>query len=282
MHKIVNSFRITKYQISRLLHNPRLYVIIFCNFIFLWSLLASFRQFLEAYNGTVTPFLFPFLFTHASVVFCFLSGIVILFSNAPFFDRTQMFLTIRTGKTIWAMGQIFYLALGSLMYFGLLYLMSILFLVPHLSFSLEWGSAWNTLAKTDLGLEYGVEIAVSTDMINQFRPLEAIGYTLLMGVLNSVLIGLILFAGNLFFRREVGIAAAMLLILAPYRLVFMPTFLHYIVTTAWMDPRYIFHVWGYKGPTWSQQIMILVGFNVVMVILCIWGLRKKDLPEVEE
>lgn len=282
MRKFLNVFRITGYQLQQLLHNPRLYVIVFCNFIFLWALLSSFRAFLEAYDGTETPFLFPFLFTHASVVFCFLSGVVILFSNAPFFNRSQRFLTIRTGKTVWALGQILYLVIGSFLYMLLLYLMSVLFLIPHLSLKIEWGGAWNTLARTNLGYEYGVEIIVSQNMINQFQPMEALGYTMLMGVLNSVFIGLILFAGNLFFRREVGITAAMLLILAPYRLVFMPTFMHYIVTTAWMDPSYIFHIFGYQGPDWRQQITILCSFIIIFAFLCIWGIRRRDLPEVEE
>ena len=172
--------------------------------------------------------------------------------------------------------------IGSFLYMLLLYLMSVLFLIPHLSLKIEWGGAWNTLARTNLGYEYGVEIIVSQNMINQFQPMEALGYTMLMGVLNSVFIGLILFAGNLFFRREVGITAAMLLILAPYRLVFMPTFMHYIVTTAWMDPSYIFHIFGYQGPDWRQQITILCSFIIIFAFLCIWGIRRRDLPEVEE
>ena len=92
-HRIL---RITRYQLIQLIRNPRLYMIVICNFIFLSTLMSSLRTFLEMHQLKATPFLFSFLFIHPSVIFCFLAGVALLFSNAPFFNRSQMFLTIRT------------------------------------------------------------------------------------------------------------------------------------------------------------------------------------------
>lgn len=257
-------------------------MIIICNFIFLSTVLASLRTFLEMYRLKATPFLFSFLFTHASVIFCFLAGIVLLFSNAPFFNCSQVFLTIRTGKIVWAIGQILYIILGSVLYFIFLYLMSLLFLFPHISFRNEWGNVWNTLARTEAGINSSVNLAVSVNIINRFSPIEALGWACMMGIMNAVLIGLVLFFCNIFLKREVGIAVAMLLILAPYRLSFMPTPIHYIATAAWLNPSYIFYDPTYRGPDAIQQVLILCGMIFLLIAGCIYGILHKDLPEVEE
>lgn len=281
MNKGANIFRIAKYQIVQLIRNPRLYMIVICNFVFLSTLMVAFRNFLEMYELKATPFLFVFLFTHASVLFSFMSGIVILFSDAPFFSKAQMFLIVRTGKVVWALGQMLYLVVGSFLYFLLLYFMSVMFLFPHISLANEWGSVWNTLARTDLGIRNGVNLVVSTEVLNQFNPIYALGWTVFMGILNSILIGLILFACNIFFCRETGIILAVLLILAPYRLSYMPTFMHYVVTTAWLDPSYLFFDPLYRGPDAKMQTIILVIGIIILINVCILGISYKDLPEVE-
>lgn len=278
-HRIL---RITRYQLIQLIRNPRLYMIVICNFIFLSTLMSSLRTFLEMHQLKATPFLFSFLFIHPSVIFCFLAGVALLFSNAPFFNRSQMYLTIRTGKIVWAVGQICYIILGSVLYFLMLYLMSLIFLFPHISFRNEWGNVWNTLARTDAGLNSGIPLQVPVDILNQFKPLEALGWTCMMGILNAVLIGLVLFFCNLFLKREVGIAAAMLVILAPYRLSFMPTPVHYLATAAWLDPSYLFYSPTYRGPDAIQQILILSVLITILFLGCIYGILHKDLPEVEE
>lgn len=282
MNKIQGVLRITRYQMVQLVRNPRLYMIVFCNFIFLSTFMVALRSFLRTYQLKATPFLFSFLFTHPSVLFSFLAGVIILFSNAPFFGQSQMFLVIRSGKLRWAVGQILYLIAGSVLYFLLLYGMSLLSLLPYISLENEWGSVWNTLARTGLGNDCGVTLTVSAKVLNVFTPMELLGWTFLMGILNSLLLGLVVFFCNVCFKREVGIIIAVLLILAPYRLSFMPTFFHYIVTSAWLDPAYLFFDPIYKGPNAVQQLLILCSFIIVLTAGCLYGIFHKDLPEVEE
>ena len=73
-HRIL---RITRYQLIQLIRNPRLYMIVICNFIFLSTLMSSLRTFLEMHQLKATPFLFSFLFIHPSVIFCFLAGVAL-------------------------------------------------------------------------------------------------------------------------------------------------------------------------------------------------------------
>lgn len=282
MNRVSHIFRIACLQMGKLTRNPRLYMIVFCNFIFLTSLMSPLRSFLRMYQLKATPFLFCFLFTHASVIFCFLAGIILLFSNAPFFDHSQMFLVIRTGKTRWALGQMIYMLLGSILYFLLLYGMSVLFLLPYLSFQNEWGSVWNTLARTDLGVQFGVSLTVPANILNHFEPMELLSWTFFMGILNAMVLGLLLFFCNLFLGRMAGITAAVLFLLTPFRLSFMPDFLHYLAAPAWMDPAYLLYNPNWRGPDARQQILILCGMLLLLALGCIWGIRHKDLPEVEE
>ena len=71
-HRIL---RITRYQLVQLIRNPRLYMIVICNFIFLSTLMSSLRAFLEMHQLKATPFLFSF-YLSIHRLFCFLAGVI--------------------------------------------------------------------------------------------------------------------------------------------------------------------------------------------------------------
>lgn len=272
--------RIVKYQIIQFIRNPRFYMIVLLNSIFSGMFLLPVRQLLKTYDVMATPWAFIFLFSHASVIFCFMAGIVILFSDAPFFDKTQMFLLVRTGKRKWLMGQIIYMLAAGVMYYILLYILSLLFMAPFLTWKNEWGSIWNSLARSEIGLKFNIYLTVPAQVLNAFTPMQALGWTFGMGMLNALLLGMIMLCCNLFFKKEIGICIALVLILLPYRLDFMPTGLHYIATAAWMNLIYLIPDSVYQGPGLWQQLGIITGMIIGLVILCFMGITKKDLPEV--
>ena len=225
--------RIVRYQLTQLARNPRLYMIVILNSIFSAMFLLPIRKLLESYHTLATPWAFIFLFSQASVIFCFMGGIIILFSDAPFFNRTQMFLVIRVGKRKWLTGQLIYMLI---------------------TLKNEWGSIWNSLARSDIGLNYGIYLVVPTEILNCFTPRQAFRWLICMGTLNSFLIGLVMLCSNLFFKKEIGICIGIIMILLPYRLEFMPIAIHYIA--------------------------IVTGMIMLLTVLCFSGIQRRDIPEV--
>lgn len=272
--------RIVRYQLTQLARNPRLYMIVILNSIFSAMFLLPIRKVLESYHTLATPWAFIFLFSQASVIFCFMGGIIILFSDAPFFNRTQMFLVIRVGKRKWLTGQLIYMLIAGMLYYVLLYGISLVFLLPFITLKNEWGSIWNSLARSDIGLNYGIYLVVPTEILNCFTPLQALRWLICMGTLNSFLIGLVMLCSNLFFKKEIGICIGIIMILLPYRLEFMPIAIHYIATVAWINPQYRIENYLYRGPGMWEQLGIVTGMIMLLTVLCFAGIQRRDIPEV--
>lgn len=282
MHRVANVLRVAGYQFSQLVRGSRIWLVLVCNFIFLQSQMLPLRNFLTEYDAAATPFLFPFLFTEPFLSVCFLGGIVLLFCNAPFFSPAQKFVAIRTGKRVWAAGQILYIICTGILYFLVLYVMSAAVLLPQLSLKNEWGSVWNTLARTGAGEQMEVFLTVPAFVLNSLQPLEAVGLVGILGALNSVLLGELLFLFNIYWKKEAGIAAAAMFILLPTRANRMPEAVHYLLPASWMSLSGLGGDANSHGPDLQMQILLLLGTSLVLGIVCVVGCHRKEIPEIEE
>lgn len=282
MHNAANVLRVAGYQFSQLMRGSRIWLVFVCNFIFLQTQMIPLRNFLTGYEAEATPFLFPFLFMDPFLTVCFFGGMLLLFCNAPFFSPAQKFVAVRTGKKVWAMGQILYIACTGTLYFGILYAMSTAVLIPQLSLKNEWGNVWNTLARTVAGEQAGVFLIVPASVLNAMRPLETVGLVGLLGILNAVFLGELFFAFNIYWKKEVGIAVAVIFILLPTRASRMPELVRYLLPVSWMSLNGFPGDAKFRGPDLPTQLLILSGIIFVLGILCVAGCCRKEIPEIEE
>ena len=71
-----------------------------------------------AYTGVrLSPWIFPFLYGSYYSKLLFFFPLVLIFSNAPFMDRNQLYVVIRSGRYRWCLGQMLYIILASALYF---------------------------------------------------------------------------------------------------------------------------------------------------------------------
>ncbi len=153
------------------------------------------------YLGEKAPiWIFPFMYTkkHAKVLFTL--PIILLFCDAPFIDKNQLFITMRTSRTKWLCGQILYIVLAGAVYYLFLFVVSVLSLIFFSEPSLQWDmsiitSAYNSSVMTGAGV---ATLSVSRITVEYFSPLLACFYTFLMSWMSAVFLGLLIFACNLF------------------------------------------------------------------------------------
>lgn len=282
MHKAANILRVSACQLSQLVRGRKIWLVLICNFIFLQSQVLPLQSFLREYEADATPFLFPFLFMDPFLTACFFFGIILLFCNAPFFTSAQKFVAIRTGKKVWAAGQILYILCTGLLYFLALYLMSAAVLIPRLSLKNDWGSVWNTLARTEAGQLAGVYLIIPAGILNALQPLQTVALVEIIGTLNAVFLGELLFLFNVYWKKEAGIAVAAMFLLLPTRMQSVPAILRYLMPISWMALD------GWSGDLTSagtdlkMQILLLLGAIFLLGGFCILGCHRKEIPEIEE
>ena len=150
-------------------------------------------------TGTEMPvWIFPFMYSQFHTKLIFTLPVVLLFCSAPFIDRNQTFVFMRTGRVKWLCGQLLYIAVASALYYLFLIASSLLLTAFSGGFTLEWGKTLSMLSTSHtLGWEGALTVDVSYTVIMFFTPLQAVWFTFLMSWLGAVFIGLMLFALNL-------------------------------------------------------------------------------------
>lgn len=164
----------------------------------------------ELTGGGVPVWIFPFLYSHFYTKVLFMLPVVLMFCDAPFVDKNQLFIMMRTTRTKWLCGQILYIILASGVYFLFIFAVSILSTVFCGDCSLEWGKTLTALAY-DSTVSHDVEVyslSVSRIVVEYFTPLLACFYTFITSWLSAVFLGLVVFVCNLFTDSRIwGIAA---------------------------------------------------------------------------
>lgn len=191
-------------------------------------------RFCDHVGVAVSPWVFPFLTNDWYTLMLLMFGVILLFCDAPFINDSQPYLLLRAGRAQWAAGQILYIMVGTFLYFGYTFLVSILLLIPNVTFQADWGKVFYTLSNTDAGSKFQIPIFISPSIIAGYSPAAAILITFFTAFLAGVLLALVMMVINLYFRHAIGVTAAMLLTLmqAFSTNVGLP-FLYYLSPISW-------------------------------------------------
>ena len=150
--------------------------------------------------GTKMPiWIFPFLYSQFHTKLIFTLPIVLLFCNAPFTDRNQTYVFMRSGRIKWLCGQILYIIMASAAYYLFLLFLSLLLTVFTGELSLDWGRTLRTLSfsTSAVGEADAPYIEIAAIVITFFKPLQAVWFTFLMSWLGGIFLGLVIFFCNL-------------------------------------------------------------------------------------
>ena len=214
---ISKSFRITKIMIREQLLDKRVLVLLIVMAVFFANMTLSIPSFCSAAHVRINPLFYPYINSYAPYQIVITSGIIFLFSSAPFFNEQQSFVLIRSGKTSWLLGCIWYILAASALYFLVVMVLPAIFVAPVATFSTDgWGRAIQTLIKTTATGEFGIFVpfpSIENAKISAiYSPLSAFAFSFVLQWLIGSFLGLLLFFVNLASKRRPGVFIAMCLV----------------------------------------------------------------------
>lgn len=172
-------------------------------------------QKIAARLGTkISIWIFPLLYTQAHIKLIFTLPVILMFCNAPFTDKNQVFVYTRITRAKWLSGQILYIFSASAVYYLFIFLLTIFTTFFIAEPSLEWGKLLNTAANSNVAQAVEANfVNVPRIILEYYTPVQATLLTFLTSWLSAVLLGLIVFLCNLVSgTRFLGIIASSMLV----------------------------------------------------------------------
>lgn len=177
--------------------------------------LSPVKEFSMQMGCKVTPFLFPFQISNIYFQLLFMLGVVYLFSAVPFMQYWNMYRLMRFGRIRWALEQLYIIFALALFYVGANLLTNLLLMLDVTTYRLEWGKALYTLSLTNAASEFGGIVQFPYAFINDYSPVQALLYAILISGLCVFLVGILMFFMSLYINRLAAILAAMTLVVLP-------------------------------------------------------------------
>ena len=226
MDKIRMVISIATNNIRKWSVNPRIYILGILLVLLVFSIVEPIKNFSRVMGYRITPWLFPFVSNFVITQIMLLLGIVFLFCDAPFMDRSQAYIFIRSGRTMWVIGQIFYIMLATAIYFLFINFVIVIMLTPNIFFSNEWGKVLGTLAQTYSGRSFNIYLPIDYTIQNLYSPIQAFALSFMLEWSVGIFLGLVIFIANIYLTRAIGAIVATAIILMD--IVILNAFPYYI------------------------------------------------------
>lgn len=224
--------------------------------------------------------IFPFLYVQYHTKVIFTLPVVLMFCNAPFTDKNQLFVCTRTGRVKWISGQVLYIFIASAVYYLFILLLTFTstFLVAEPS--LDWGKTLYMIANSDIASRAEAYfLNVPNLILEYFSPVQAVFFTFLTSWLSAALLGMIVFFCNLVSNtRFIGIIISSLLVVWTV-LVAMGGWIDYVRFSpiSWNTLNNIDAGKMTSNPSFGYCMCVYAGLIVVLIAgILIFG-RKKSL-----
>lgn len=190
-------FSITLQNFRKWKYDCRVWIALFIVLIFIHSLTKGLSDICNYTGVKSSPWIFPFIYMQYYNKMLFFFPLILIFSNAPFIDKNQLYVLVRAGRTTWCIGQMCYIIVTSALYFSFVMLFSIIINLDCIEFTGEWGKMLNTLANTSMGTKFHLGFTPEKNVINMFSPISAMWFTFLHSWISGVILGLIVFLFNM-------------------------------------------------------------------------------------
>lgn len=212
LHKMI---RIFCYRIKKETLCIRSFLLCIMLYVYIYTILQPIKEFVENVKVSPTVWIFPYMVNDYLTQLIFVIGGVFLFSTAPFEDEMKKYIEARTGRFSWNSGNILYIILMSFLYVIFLFFSSILFLLPHIQWSMEWGKVWNTIAKNgSITRGYNFNLSISEYLMGVYSPLKATVMTIFLEWACMAWLGLMIYFFNNKYNKKIGnLIAAMIVLL---------------------------------------------------------------------
>lgn len=256
--------------------NPRAYVVLILIMGYITMMMNSINSFCDTSGYRITPWVFPFFMAQPYSLLMILLGLILLFCDAPFMDSECPYLIMRSGRSAWTAGQLVYILFSSAIYFLTVLALTIINLLPHLSWESGWGRVINTFSQNGAA-SYGVVLPFDNVIVSYFEPLQAIALEYLLCWLMGIFTGLLMFVLNLAVSRSAGTIIASAFAIFPLFIRRSDYWFHYISPGSWTSLSVI----NFSGTSsFPSPSYVFSGFILLIAALTVTALllmRQRDI-----
>ena len=281
---LFHSFELTKHKL--LSSRFRSLCLIYAGFA--WVSMSSIRDFIEATNYPVSPYIYPIMVVNIKfrtiISFC----CVYLFSDVPFLQYSKMYSLIRMGRFKWALAQLLSICETAFLFCIYMCIVPVILCIPNIELTKEWGKIIHTLSLTNVSGLYSIDIYVPYEVLVRIKPMEAMLLSVGLSTLLISFFGIFMFAISLIFKRNIAVVAASVVVVwsvAVYNMYLIPKgiFSNY-APVLWLDISQIGQLF-YGIKRFPDLKYILFSFLVmisVSALAAMWAIRSRDLEWINE
>lgn len=188
-----------------------------------------------------------------------LIGVLCFFSNAPFMDKSEIYVISRIGRGRWGMRNIIYVFMSSILLSLLFVCLSSLTIFPVANLSNEWGKIYHTFSAAGIGSA----VYISGKTIAAFAPFQLLAHIVIIDTLVFALLGMLLYTFSLYLPRICGYLFAIMLAFLP-TMDWIPFDTQYFSPCSWINPG----SWRYgQDMNYPSLIYIYTALLLLLVVL---------------
>ena len=257
--------------------NYKIYIVVILLTIFTVDNYANVFKFAQEVQCRVTPFLFPFLFTHPFMKLIVFTCVIFAFSNAPFVSSIQLLLMSRSGKCAWYLAQIIYVAICTIIITMFLIMLPIIRHFNLIVIKGDWGKVWINLANN-----YEIINPSDYTVISRYSASETMLYTVVMFILVVMFIAMILmFFNTVFPNKGLGIVLSSIFVI----LEFMYTLtgnniILWISPISWINISNMSYSRENFVPSIKYGVTMMIVLNMLLIIGTYMKSKRKDIAVI--
>lgn len=200
-----------KYQTTLQIFDTKVLMVFVLLFLYVRNYTEPIVEFSKTVHEGISPYLFSLFMNDMVFPIIVALGYLLLICNAPFLNKGYLFLVARTGKLYWVIGEACFLFTYAVFYVFMLIGLTILNILPYISWEMEWGKIIMSLVRTDASVQFQT-LELSPYVVENYSAIEALQKTVLLSVLFFWGIGMLVFAFNYAFQNFFGVVVAVVLI----------------------------------------------------------------------
>lgn len=282
--KHASILRIAVMEILKWINNPRVFISFIATFLFSHHFLASVRTFVRLKHHGINPVIMPLYLSDSYMIFIYLLLAVMIFSNAPFLDAAAPYELIRSGRSRWFLGKILYVLMASVIYSTLVFISTIIFFVPFISFEKSWGKVIFTLARTTAGDDFGGRF-IDLSIVNTHSALKASIYVFIQFSFQVVIIALIVTVINIAIKRSLipGILCASAYAILPSVADFWDwDFIRAYWPSSFLSLKNIYPIRPFTFVNMISGLGISSLIIILLIIIGIWRFKSYQIEVMSE
>ncbi len=193
-------------DLKRFIKSPKFWLVIVLSFFFVYDASEALKEMAVMHDVGMTPYFYPVYAADWRNKFYLILLIVIIMSDAPFYNGSETFINIRTGKYTWLFSKLLFVIISNFIFQLVFIVMTIVCFFPYFGLSSKWGALIMNHARDDIGGMF--------DIVTRYTPIEAMLIEFVIALLIGIVFGIFIFLINASFRNSAGTIFAGVLVCA--------------------------------------------------------------------